>query len=406
LTLCRISDGRILQLKNSGSTDVGGDEFDRVLRTEIVRKARQDPKVLPEDTPTVPAQQQLLERVEKAKIELSEREKVTGFVEDFFPQSEKHDLVFELTRDEMESATRPLVRKGVDSIKALLDSAYLSPAQVSLVLLVGGMSAMPAIRGEMYEMFGPERVERPPHSATLVSQGAAWVANDRQRLVLAKRIELELARGSRLPLLREGTAMPRDGKVTSERFNLFCADPTDGWAKFPIVTPADLKEHPQAGDLRTALGVISIEVDKTAKRLWERLTLTVEVDDNLVLTALAESSQKHDRREESFYDLEFGIGLPGIERSPSAGDDDTSEQAPGTGLVVRANTATEEDDSLVPGDVYFQYRPREFARDIGKATQEQIEERLYYQPCSGCGRQWGDPECRCARPRARESRPT
>ena len=52
---------------------------------------------------------------------------------------------------------------------------------------------MPAIRSRLHELFGPDRVEVPLNSATLISQGAAWIAHDRERLRLAKPIELELA---------------------------------------------------------------------------------------------------------------------------------------------------------------------------------------------------------------------
>jgi hypothetical protein len=62
-------------------------------------------------------------------------------------------------------------------------------------LVAGGMAAMPSIRGRLHELFGPERVLVPDNSATRVSQGAAWIAHDSQRLVLAKQIELEMARG-------------------------------------------------------------------------------------------------------------------------------------------------------------------------------------------------------------------
>ena len=38
LTLCRLVPGRILQLRNGGSDEVGGDEFDKVLRDEVVAR--------------------------------------------------------------------------------------------------------------------------------------------------------------------------------------------------------------------------------------------------------------------------------------------------------------------------------------------------------------------------------
>src|SRR3546814_14903131 len=85
--------------------------------------------------------------------------------------------------------TRELVHGGINEVTALLESAGIGPSQVSLCLLVGGMAAMPAISSRLYELFGSQRVERPANSATLVAEGAAWLAHDRQRLRLAKPLE-------------------------------------------------------------------------------------------------------------------------------------------------------------------------------------------------------------------------
>jgi molecular chaperone DnaK len=303
-----------------------------------------------------------------------------------------------LTRQELDEITRPLVTAGIREIESLLDGVDMAPAQVSLCLVTGGMAAMPSIRSRLHELFGPERVLVPGNSATLVSQGAAWIAHDVQRLVLAKQIELEMARGYRLPLLRPGTEMPNDGEVRRDRFNLYCTDPSDGVAKFSIVVPTELSQQSQASDPRTSLGMVTIAVDKTAPPLVERLEFDVEVDDDLILSVSAMSSQRKDQSGASYFDLEFGIGLPGSEALGAIDTAETDTAVPTGGLVVRANIADKKDAALVPGDVLYKHDPRAFARlpGPGQATSEQLKEHLYYQPCAVCKRQWGDPACRCA----------
>jgi molecular chaperone DnaK len=307
-----------------------------------------------------------------------------------------------LTRQELEEITRPLVTAGIAEIESLLDSLSMAPGQVALVVVVGGMAAMPAIRSRLHELFGPDRVEVPSNSATLISQGAAWIAHDRERLRLAKPIELELARGSRMPLLEAGTEMPMGGEIKSERVHLFCADPTDGIAKFPISTPIALSAHPQASERRTSLGIVAIKVDDTAPPLHERLELEVVLDDDLVLRLTASSSQKQDEATSEYYDLEFGLGLP--DGVVASGDGDPKGHAeidvlPTAGLVIRANVTRTKDLSAVPGDVLYKHNSSAFARHLenrrGGATADQVRERLYYQPCSVCGLLWGDPKCRC-----------
>ena len=118
-----------------------------------------------------------------------------------------------------------------------------------------------------------------------------------------------MARGSRLPLLRAGTPMPVDGDVHHDRLHLYCTDPSDGTAKFPIVVPTQLSEQPQASDERTVLGMVTIAVDKTAPPLTERLELDVTMDDDLILSVTARSAQRKDS----------GVGVllrPGVRYRP------------------------------------------------------------------------------------------
>lgn len=397
LTLCRVEPGRILQLRNGGTDRVGGDRFDQVIRDEVVARFSNKNGIAESDHPSREARLRLLQDTERNKIELSDRASVTFYRPSYFPESGK-TLEYLLSRQELDEITRPLVTGGIREIESLLDSVSMAPAQVSLCLVAGGMAAMPSIRSRLHELFGPERVLIPDNSATLISEGAAWIARDAQRLVLAKRIELEMARGSRLPLLHAGTPMPGDREVRHDRFHLYCTDPTDGVAKFPIVAPTELSEHPQASDPRTALGMVTIAVDRTAPPLVERLELDVEVDPDLILSVSARSSQGRGQSSASYFDLEFGIGLPGSSDLVSADVLDAGESAPTGGLVVRANVANKKDASLVPGDVLYAHNPRAFARLPGpdQATEAQLTEHLYYQPCAVCKRQWGDPDCRCA----------
>lgn len=397
LTLCRIEPGRVLQLRNGGTDQVGGDVFDKVIRDEVVTRFSVREEIKATDTPTRDARLRLLQDAEQNKIELSDRGAVTFYRPGYFAESST-DLEYKLSRQELEEITRPLVMRGIREVESLLDSVGMAPAQVSLCLVAGGMGAMPAIRGRLHQLFGPERVHVPPNSATLISQGAAWIAHDEQPLVLAKPIELEMARGSRLPLLRAGTPMPTDGEVRTGGFHLYCTDPSDGVAKFSFVTPTDLTEHPQASDPRTALGTLAIGVDPKAPPLVERLELKVEMDDDLILSAWARSSQRKDRADTSFYDLEFGIGLPG---SSDLGPIDAGDPEPvalSGGLVIRANVADKEDLALVPGEVLYRHDSRAFARlpSEYKATDQQRLEHLYYEPCAVCRRMWGDPQCKCA----------
>jgi molecular chaperone DnaK len=121
-----------------------------------------------------------------------------------FTNVDDESLDDKLTREDVEDVVKQRLDEGLGRIVGLLDRAGVDPVQVSLCLAVGGMSNMPAIRARLHEWFGVDRVRISPRSATLIAEGAAWIAHDGTNLQLAKPVELTLARNSRLPLLRAG----------------------------------------------------------------------------------------------------------------------------------------------------------------------------------------------------------
>lgn len=398
LTLCRLDGGSLTQIRNNGSDDVGGDRFDEAIRNGVIERFIKETGLGLDSTIHPDARTRLLHDAETNKIALSTRSTVTFYRQGFFRDPET-TLEFRLTRDAMEEMTSDLVRTGVNGITQLLDSAGIGASQVALCLVTGGMASMPIIRSRLNELFGPQRVDVPDNSATLIAQGAAWVAHDRQRLRLARTVELELARASYLPVLPADTEMPigREEKRTS--YSLYCVDPRDGSARFQLCTPRRTGLHAQASDAREPLGTIVVKVDSRARPFRERLELELRVDDDMILHATATSSDLGDRSEAQFHDLEFGISLPGAPPSDAGSRlpfDEASDHGRQPGdLILRSNISGEANDALVPGELLHSYLPSYFRRDA-RPPQVQIEEWLYYQPCAVCGRRSSDPTCRCA----------
>jgi hypothetical protein len=221
-------------------------------------------------------------------------------------------------------------------------------------------------------------------------------------LRLAKRIELQLARGSYLPLIDAGVEMPVEQQVQSADYHLYCTDPRDGAAKFEFCTPERPSRTVQPGDPRTALGHIVVKVDPRAQPFRERLELRMTIDDDLILHAQAWSANVDDESATEFQNLEFGISMPGTSAVAEGGEpipfDRVVEEPRQRGtLVTRANLALEIDDQLVPGELLRSYKPSYFDRRASP-PQVQIDEWLYYEPCVLCGRSSNDPACHCAQP--------
>jgi molecular chaperone DnaK (HSP70) len=400
LTLCRLDGGQVSQFHNSGSWDVGGDRFDEAIREGVIERFCNKTGIGAASEIHPDARLRLRHDSETHKIALSTRSSVRFYRPGFFRDPDG-TLEYQLTREEMEEMTRAIVQAGMTRVRALLDSAEIGPSQVALCLVTGGMAAMPAISGRLHELFGPQRVHVSERSATLVAQGAAWIAHDRQPLRLAKTIELQVARGAYLPLIEAGTEMPTEHEVKARQFHLYCSDPRDGLAKFQFFVPDHLGADVQISDPRTPLGNIVVRVDQRALPFRERLELDLAIDDDMILRAHAWSADVKDEATMQVQDLQFSISIPDAVPANLAsggppfrpGD---SEQAARPGdLVVRANVTSKADDLSIPGELLYTYKPGYFDSRL-HPPQVQIEERLYYEPCAVCGRASSDPACRCA----------
>lgn len=399
LTLCRVLNGLLVQIANDGTEEVGGDFFDEELRNEVEKRSRalnglgDDVDVLPE------ARKRLLHECEKAKIRLSDRSTWNVYVDPYYQSEDQTDLQVNLSRDDLQDIVGHLVKKGVERIERLLEREGYSTASVELCLATGGMVNMPMVKNRLDELFGPGRVHISKRSASAIAEGAAWVAHDEARLHLAKNVELGLARNSYVPLLQAGVEMPLEREHRRERFDLYCVDPSDGHGKFSLVSPSRPGPRVLANDQRRPLCNLLLKVDAKARPFQERLELEVSVDENLVLTATAWSLNQKGRAVAEVHDLEFALATPGAKSSwlnsdLLGNDSDSAGHEPGD-LSMRSNIAARKDESLVPGEVLYRFNPFYF-RVEQNPPKIQVEERLYYEPCSLCGRASNDPHCRCA----------
>lgn len=401
LTLCQIVDGMLVQIMNDGCSNVGGDIMDDIIRNEIVRRCLNS-RDIEDALPIQPdAKQRLLDRAERAKIDLSNKDKATVFVPDYF-QTEIYDadIEYPLERQEMEDMVKEKIELGIGRIHALLEKAGISPASVALCLATGGMVNMPIIKSRLREIFGPQRLNVSERGNTIISEGAAWIAHDKANLSLAKNIELLVARNSYFPVLKAGVQMPREGDVQkAELLSLYCTDPRDGVAKFQIMAPIKPGRGIQKTDSRDTLNSISIKVDEKAEPLFERIELQINIDENLILNANAKSLIKGDEDSIEIHNLEFGLSLPALKKNSDEYEQiklNHDEIGHVTGSIsLRSNITDTQSNALVPGELLYKHNPYYFdRRNIKPEIQEY--EKLYYQPCSNCGRESNHPLCHCA----------
>ena len=102
------------------------------------------------------ALQRLKEAAEKAKHELSSSLE-TEINLPFLPQSAQGEplhIVKTMTRAELELLTGDLVERTLEPCQKALADAKLTPADIHNVILVGGMTRMPAVQKAVKQFFG------------------------------------------------------------------------------------------------------------------------------------------------------------------------------------------------------------------------------------------------------------
>ena len=62
---------------------------------------------------------------------------------------------------------------------------------------------------------------------------------------------------------------------------------------------------------------------------------------------------------------------------------------------MRANVSDQADKRLIPGELLYECDPHYYGDTLLRLSEEQEQERLYYEPCAGCGRVSNDPLCEC-----------
>jgi len=163
---------QVFEVKSTnGDTFLGGDDFDQRIINWVADEFRRESGIdLRQDRMAL---QRLKEACEKAKIELSttlQSELNLPFIT-ADASGPKH-LQLNLTRARLEQLVDDLIQQTLGPCRQALEDARLSPSEIDEVLLVGGMTRMPAVQEAVRKFFGRE-----PHKGVnpdeVVALGAA-----------------------------------------------------------------------------------------------------------------------------------------------------------------------------------------------------------------------------------------
>ncbi|PID99084.1 molecular chaperone DnaK [Candidatus Saccharibacteria bacterium] len=155
VSVLELGDGVFEVKSTNGDTHLGGADFDRVIVNYFADEFKKEHGVDIRDDNA--AMQRLRDEAEKAKIELSTAQEVDINLPFLTADADgpKH-FEHKLTRAKLEDLVKDLVDKTAEPCAKALKDAGLKASDIDNIVLVGGMTRMPAVQKKVQEIFGKE----------------------------------------------------------------------------------------------------------------------------------------------------------------------------------------------------------------------------------------------------------
>ncbi len=158
VSILELGDGVFEVKSTNGDTHLGGADFDRTIVNYLADEFKKEHGMSISDDKA--AMQRLRDEAEKAKIELSSSQEVDINLPFLTADADgpKH-FEHKLTRSKLESLVLELIDKTAAPCEKALKDAKLTAKDIDAVVLVGGMTRMPAVQKKVKEIFGKEPMQ-------------------------------------------------------------------------------------------------------------------------------------------------------------------------------------------------------------------------------------------------------
>lgn len=155
VSILELGDGVFEVKSTNGDTHLGGADFDRVIINYFAAEFKKEHGIDISDDKA--AMQRLRDEAEKAKIELSSSQEVDVNLPFLTADADgpKH-FEHKLTRAKLESLVGELIDKTAAPCEKALKDAGLKASDIQAVVLVGGMTRMPAVQEKVKKIFGKD----------------------------------------------------------------------------------------------------------------------------------------------------------------------------------------------------------------------------------------------------------
>ncbi len=283
ISILDVGDGVFEVKATNGDTYLGGDDFDNRIINWIADEFKREQGIdLRNDRQAL---QRLKEAAENAKKELSQ----TMQAEINLPfitadaSGPKH-LVMQLSRAKLEQLTADLIERSMEPVRRALEDAGIKASDVDEVVLVGGMTRMPAVQEAVKKLFGkePNKSVNPDEVVAVGAAIQAGVLSGEVKDVLLLDVtpltlSIETLGGVATPLIERNTTIPvRKSQVFST------ASDNQTQVEIHIVQG----ERPMASDNKT-LGRFILDGIPPAPRGVPQIEVTFDIDANGILNVSA-----------------------------------------------------------------------------------------------------------------------
>ena len=173
ISILELGEGVFEVKSTNGDTHLGGDDFDIRVMDWLLAEFKKDQGLDLRGDPQ--ALSRVKEAAEKAKIELSSAvstEINLPYITADADRNPKH-LVMTITRAKLEDLVGDLVQKTAEPVGKALKDAGLAASEIDEVVLVGGMTRLPAGIEAVKAMFGGKEPNRGVNPDEVVAVGAA-----------------------------------------------------------------------------------------------------------------------------------------------------------------------------------------------------------------------------------------
>jgi molecular chaperone DnaK len=302
VSVLELADGVFEVKSTSGDNHLGGDNFDKAIVDWMVAEFKKDQGIdLASDRLAL---QRLYEAAEKAKIELSSTQ-ATSINLPFVTadaSGPKH-LDLQLSRAKLNELVHALVERTVGPTRQALKDAGLDASKIDDVILVGGMSRMPAVQDQVKAIIGkdPHRGVNPDEVVAIGAaiQGGVLRGEVKDVLLLdvtPLSLGIETKGGVMTKLIERNTTIPTR---KSETFST--AD--DGQTSVEIHV---LQGEREMANYNKTLGKFQLMNIPSAPRGMPQIEVTFDLDANGILNV---SAKDRGTGNEQQIRIEGGSGL-------------------------------------------------------------------------------------------------